>query len=201
MHLRAAGRVALLAILMLALVSSIALVGSGHRADDGSEQALALSAGSGVRGEASLLSRMLKAPDFAARAESLERLGMGDSRLDVPVAGAPGTAAQPGSWSAMGEGPGRAAAAQLQAMQLHMQVRAPAGCPRLGVTRVLCCALRLRRAHCACRCSAGKCCKYSGSRGATGASAGHCQPGNARCHAKGLAKFGGAGLDARGRGQ
>ena len=51
MHLRAAGRVALLAILMLVLVSLIALVGSGHRAGDGSEQALAMSAGGGVRGE------------------------------------------------------------------------------------------------------------------------------------------------------
>jgi len=146
MHLRAAGRVALLAFLMLVLVSSILLV-SGHRAGDGSHQALALSAGGGVQGEASLLSRMLRAPGFATRAESLERLGMGDSRLDVaPVAGAPGIAAKPGSWAAMGEGPGRAAAARLQAMKVQMQVRAPAGRPRLGVSRVL--LLRFATASC-----------------------------------------------------
>jgi hypothetical protein len=80
-QVRRAGRerVAVLAFLMLVIVSSIAMVGNRERA--GKPEAT-LSAGNGVQRGASLLARLQQYPGIAARADSLERLRTGSQMLD-----------------------------------------------------------------------------------------------------------------------
>ena len=125
-------RVAVLAFLLLVLVSSVALVGSGHRAGDDGEPGLALSVtgggggGGGGDGASVLFSRMLRAPGLATRAESLERLGAGAQPAQLRLPGLADAVGQDGRAAAQG---GRASAARLQAMQLQMQVPCPSRNP------------------------------------------------------------------------
>lgn len=114
------GRVATLAFLMLVLVSSVALVGNSHKAEEDAAH-ISTSADS-IQSEASLLSRLQRYPGIAARTGSFQRLGTAAqpaAQLNLPSASA--------GWNAAdGEAAGEAravASAKLQYMQ--MQVHSP----------------------------------------------------------------------------
>ena len=102
-------RVAVLSSLMLVLVGCIALVGTKGRGAD-----IATTSADGAS-EASILARLQGARDFAARAESFQRLGTADQ---PPRVAGPGSAGQ-AEW--MQSARARAAASErLQMMQMQV---------------------------------------------------------------------------------
>ena len=109
MQVRRTGRerVAVLAFLMLLIVSFIALVGNKRA---GKPEAT-LSAGNGIQRGARLLARLQQYPGLAARADSLERLRTGGQMLDGAL----------GVQSSASEDAERAdASAKLQMMQMQV---------------------------------------------------------------------------------